>query len=130
MRGRQPAPELLLAVRVEPSGLDPLERQVALLHVQHARRAQGAGLAQPAQAGRLGLVLARWRVGACLDERLPAVRQHDAKGFVDVAPADAPHIARAGRQAHAGSLARNCSSRPLQAACTRSSTSSKPPAAP
>ena len=51
-------------------------------------------------------------------------------GVVDFAATDAPHMARARRQAHSSSPASIRSSNPVQAACTRSYTSSKPFPAP
>src|SRR5947209_7065851 len=80
------------------AGADPLEREVAALDGEHARRSQSARLGEPAQAVRLGRVLADWSVLARLHERLAAVRHKDVEGLVDVTPADAPRIARAGRE--------------------------------
>ena len=94
-------------------------------------------LAEPAQAGRLGRVLAVRRSRARLHERARAVVELDHPGVVDVAAGDA---ARGGQRAsdrpggrlgnHSRPSARSVSSRPRQAASTRSSTRSKPSSPP
>ena len=132
MRQREAAPEVLGAGGVERAGLDPLQREVVLPDLQHARRRQRAGLRQPAQAGGLGGVLRGGRIRSGLDERVAAVGERHAPGFVDVPATDAPRVTGPGRQAHRGSAARsgrasrNCASSAAQADWTRSKTSSKP----
>ena len=51
--------------------------------------------------------------------------EREAPGFVDVAAADAAHVACVGGQAHGATPLLSSLSRPSQAACTRSSTCSK-----
>ena len=93
-----------------------------------------ARLAEPAQPGRLGRVLAGRRVRARLHERAAAVLELGRVGVVDVAAADPPqrpHGAAGGTgdgrlEAHAFSAARSSSSSPRQAASTMSSTVSNP----
>ena len=103
--GETPA-QLIHAGRIQAPALDPLERQIALPDLQHARRSHRARLGQPLQAGGLGRVLARRGVGARLDERLRAVGECDMERLVDVAAADRPENPRPRRKAHARSSAR------------------------
>ena len=66
---REAAAELLLARRVEPPVVDPLEREEAVAGREHLRHARARRrLAEPAQAGGLGRVLAGRGAGARLDE--------------------------------------------------------------
>ncbi len=111
--------------------VDPVEHEHVVGDAEHLRHAQRARLREPAQARRLGRVLAGRDVPARLDEAEGLVRELHAEGLVDVAAADAlqrSHLATGGGahergQAHRG---RSSSSRPRQAASTWSSTFSKP----
>ncbi len=103
----QSAPELLSSRRVQTTGgLDPLQREVILTDLDHARRPQRAGLGEPGQSLGLGRVLPRAGVRSRLHERRGAVGERDAPRLVDVPAADAPGTGRSRRQAHADSTFR------------------------
>ena len=126
----QAAAELLGPLLAQRAGLDPLEHEEGVVDLEHLGCAHRSRLGQPCERFGLQGVLARVGVHPGLHERFRAAGQHEAVGLVDVAPADTAHLTRAGRQSHATLPARISSSSPSQAACTRSSTSSKPPGAP
>ena len=71
--------------------VDPVEHEHVVAHAEHVWDAQRSGLGQPAQARRLGGVLAGRDVVAGLDEREALVGELDPVGLVDVAAADALH---------------------------------------
>ena len=109
-----------------------------IAHRQHLRHRETVrDLAEPAQAGRLGRVLARPSAGARLHERAGAAVELDQPGVVDVAARDAaggreraPDRAGGRLRDHSRPSARSTSSRPRHAASTRSSTCSKPSSPP
>ena len=83
----QPAPELLLAGRVQAALVDPLERQEARPLASPTASTPGrrdrVRLRQPAQPGGLGGVLAGRGVRARLDERAPAAGELQRPRLVD-----------------------------------------------
>src|SRR5262249_32960347 len=122
---REPTTELLCAGGVEHSRLDPLERQIGIRHLEHARHGQRPDLAQPPQPPRLPPRLARSGVGPRLHERRAPVELHLPR-FVYVAATHATRIACGGRQRHRTRPSRIRASSPAQAAWIWSSTVSKP----
>ena len=112
--------------------LEPLQHEQLVGRSENLRHAHAAGLAEPVQRGRLGLVLAGRCVRARLHERAAAVVELDAVGVVDVAAADPPqrrHRATGDARdlaLEAHTRARSSSSSSRQAASTMSSTVSNP----